>query len=269
MNREESSQPKSMKTLADRLASLSPQKRALLEKRLQQQAAQNGDRASATRKIPRVLNRDSAPLSFSQQRLWFLEQLEPNSAAYNMPTAKKIVGTLNINALRQALDTILDRHESLRTVFPVVDGNPVQIVTEAKPLELPIVDATEWSSTEQDEKVQHFLTQQAHQSFDLTTDSPLRGTLIKLAEDQHILLLVLHHIAADGWSIGILNHELSVLYNAFAEGKPSPLSPLPIQYPDFACWQQECLTGDVLETQVNYWQKELAGAPPSVELAYR
>ncbi|MBT9312777.1 non-ribosomal peptide synthetase [Leptothoe kymatousa] len=266
MTHEESPQSKSIDTLAARLARLSPQKRMLLEKKLRQQASQQAKQVTTTGVISHVSDRDSAPLSFSQQRLWFVEQLEPDANAYHIPTALRLVGDLNINSLKQTLNAIIKRHDSLRTVFPIVNGNPVQIVKEVTSLELPIVDATDWPNTERENKVQYFLNEQAHQPFDLTSDPLLRGSLLKLAENEYILLLVLHHIASDAWSKGILKHELSVLYSAFVEGKPSPLSPLPIQYLDFACWQQKWLTGDVLETQVKYWQQALSGAPALLNL---
>ena len=266
MNREQSSQSNSMDALAARLARLSPQKRAILEKRLLQQAAQKTKQEAATDIISRLSDRESAPLSSSQQRVWFLDQLQPNTATYNMAVALRLVGDLNIDALQQTLDAITERHEALRTVFRKVDGKPVQIVRAASPLELSIVDAKTWPRDKKEIKIQHYLNEQANRPFDLACDPLLRGTLLKLADDKHILLLVLHHIVSDGWSMGILTRDLNALYNAFSEGKPSPLSPLPIQYIDFASWQQQWLTGDRLETQLNYWQGELSGAPSLLDL---
>ncbi|MBE9029048.1 amino acid adenylation domain-containing protein [filamentous cyanobacterium LEGE 11480] len=270
MTQDASSQSKSMEALANRLASLSPEKRALLEKRLKPQANQ----ALAKRTISRVAKRDAAPLSSSQQRVWFLEQLDPNSRAYNLSRILRLTGKLNIAALQQALDTILERHEALRTTFQEVAGNPVQVIGDAKALELPIVDAREWtddagqplSKVALEARLQQFLQQLAHQPFDLANDSMLRGTLIQVAEDEHIFLLSMHHIVSDGWSMGVFNRELNSLYTAFVQAKPSPLPDLPIQYLDFASWQQEWLTGEVLETQLNYWRKELDGAPPLLTL---
>jgi len=214
------------------------------------------------------------PLSFSQQRLWFLEQLG-SGATYTIPAAFALTGPLNQSALTQALTEIVRRHESLRTTF-VQDGRAThQVIHAPRPVAVPVIDLQHLSSTEQTAEVQRLVHQETLRPFDLSSDLLLRTTLLRLsspaafthhAPDNHVLLLTLHHIAADGWSLGVLVRELTTLYDAFAHGQPSPLPELPIQYADFAVWQRTWLQGAVLEEQLSYWQRQLAGAPELLQL---
>ena len=206
------------------------------------------------------------PLSFAQQRLWFLDQLEPGSSAYNISRVLRLSGPLNEAALQKALDGMVARHESLRTVFVTVEGSPVQVIQAAGRLELPVVDLRSWQTAAREEEVLRLTTQEAQRPFDLSRDLMLRGRLIRLDQEEHVLLLTMHHIISDGWSMGILFQELSVLYEAFCAGKPSPLPELPIQYADYAEWQREWLQGEVLESQLGYWKQQLEGAPQVLEL---
>jgi amino acid adenylation domain-containing protein len=216
-------------------------------------------------RLTRVNRSDRLPLSFAQQRLWFLDQLEPGLPFYNMARAFRLQGALDTVALSQALSEIVIRHESLRTSF-VDDGSPYQRIGEAQPLSLESIDLSRLPEIERHGKLEKLVTEEIRQPFDLSRDPLLRAKLLKFKPDDYVLVVTLHHIAADGWSLGVLFHELSVLYNAFANGQGSPLPPLPIQYCDFAFWQRAWLQGDVLERLLSYWKKQLAGAPMVLKL---
>ena len=216
----------------------------------------------------RAVARDGAlPLSFAQQRLWFLDQLEPGSAAYNIPSAVRLKGSLDVKALEQSLKEVVRRHEVLRTTFTVVDGQPGQVIGEAEEFGLSVFElAAELSEGEREEEVQRLAQVEAAQPFDLGTGPLLRATLLRLSADEHVALLTMHHIVSDGWSTGILIRELAALYQAFMQGQASPLPELPIQYADYAVWQREWSSGEVLERQLGYWREQLAGAPAQLEL---
>ena len=209
------------------------------------------------------------PVSFAQQRLWFLDQLEPGNAVYNVSTALRLRGPLQVTALEQSLHEIVRRHETLRTTFAVVDGNPVQCIAPYPTVTLPVVDLLEEPATEREAQVHRLITEETQRSFDLARGPLMRTTLFRLGTEEHILVLALHHIISDGWSRRILLRELAVLYEAFATQKPSPLTELPIQYADFAVWQRQWLQGAVLDTQLAYWQHQLAGAPAVLEVPHR
>ncbi|MBD2339090.1 amino acid adenylation domain-containing protein [Calothrix sp. FACHB-156] len=216
--------------------------------------------------IPVTRDSQPIPLSWSQQRLWFLEQLEGSSAAYNMPAAVKLQGNLNINALEQALDEIVRRHEVLRTSFQTINGVPSQVIGTAVSLTLPIIDLQELPETEQVQQVQQLIITAAAKPFNLAIAPLMRSQLLRLGKQSHVLVMNLHHIVCDGWSVGVFIQELSTLYAAFAEGKSSPLPELAIQYADFAVWQRQWLNGEVLAKKLDYWKQQLAGAPPLLEL---
>jgi amino acid adenylation domain-containing protein len=216
--------------------------------------------------IARLANRQSAPLSFAQQRLWFLGQLEPNSAAYNLTEAIAIVGDLNVEVLQESLDAIVAHHEVLRTNFIASDGDPVQVISEFRSVELKMIDLKDYPPSERSTQVERLLQEEAQCPFNLTSDLMLRACLVVRSPQEHILLLVMHHIATDGWSKGILFEQLTTLYQAFNGGLPNPLPPLPIQYADYAVWQRQRLSGEVLEQQLNYWKQQLVGATPVLEL---
>ena len=249
-----SSKPHASGDLTDRIAGLSPAKQALLELRLKK------SRAGARQTIAPRSDRESVPpLSFAQQRLWFLDQLEPNSALYNISTALRLRGALNVEALQKSVATIVERHEALRTTFASVDGEPVQVIKANPTVGLAMIDVSAWAKDDRELEVQRLLKQEARRPFNLSSDLMLRSTLIRLREEENILLLVMHHIASDGWSIGVLFRELSALYDAFSNGKPSPLPELTIQYADYAIWQQQSLQSEVFEKQLSYWKKQLNG----------
>jgi amino acid adenylation domain-containing protein len=206
------------------------------------------------------------PLSFAQQRLWFLAQLEPDSPAYNIPEVLRLQGRLDINVLTETLTAIIQRHEVFRTTFTIVAGEPVQVIKPTVDFRLPIIDLVSLPKAIQEQEVKKLTEQEALKAFDLARDSLLRVTLIRFDDLEHIILFTMHHIISDGWSTGILVQEVTTLYQAFLEGKPSPLPKLSIQYADYAVWQREWLQGDILEAQLSYWQSKLGGELPILKL---
>ena len=201
------------------------------------------------------------PLSFAQQRLWFLNEVRPDSAAYNIPTAVRVRGHLDLDALEQSLTEVVKRHESLRTRFEFANGAPVQIVEPAGKFTLPLIDLQHLPTGEREAEARRLATVEASHPFNLARAELLRGALLRMNDQEHVLLLTMHHIASDGWSSVILLRELSVLYDAFTHGRPSPLPEPPIQYADYAVWQRNWLQGEVLEKQISYWREQLRGAP--------
>ncbi|MBE9058098.1 non-ribosomal peptide synthetase [Sphaerospermopsis sp. LEGE 08334] len=211
------------------------------------------------------------PMSFAQQRLWFLDQFEPNSVVYNMPTALHLRGKLHSYALEQSLQTIIHRHEALRTNFTTIDGQPTQVIREQgignrEQGIVSIVDLQHLPKTEQEIAVEQLAQQQMMKAFDLKTEALIRVQLILLNETEQVLLVCMHHIVSDGWSMGVFVQELTQLYNAYSQNQPSSLTPLPIQYADFAIWQRQWLQGDVLQNQLTYWQEQLKDAPTLLSL---
>jgi hypothetical protein len=217
--------------------------------------------------IARVDRSGPLPLSFAQQRLWFLSQLEPESAAYNIPTAVQISGRLNVEALARAGDTIMQRHEVLRTTFADDRGQPVPVIHDPSPALIRRVDLRGLPTEAQEEQLRVHLVRQNRERIDLERGPLVRLTLVQLADEEHVLLFTIHHIASDGWSSRVFLNELSVLYEAFTAGRPSPLPELPIQYVDFAQWQRRWLTGSVLDRQLAYWRRQLTGVP-SLDLPF-
>lgn len=199
------------------------------------------------------------PLSFAQQRLWFLDQLIPNNPFYNIPLALHLTGSLKLAALEQTFNEIVQRHEALRTTIVVQKGQPVQVINPTLTIPLPIIDLRQLPQAEREIQARRLTTQEAQRPFNLSTDSLLQVKLLWLDETQYILLLTMHHIVSDGWSIGVLIQEIAALYTAFASNQPSPLPKLTIQYADFAYWQRQWLQGEVLKKQLSYWQNQLDG----------
>ena len=234
-------------------------------------AQMSGSGLSDYQIIPQT-NQQSALLSFAQQRLWFLEQLEPNRSDYHICQAVRLSGALNVTALQLALDAIVAHHEVLRTNFIYEDGNPIQVIGTPRPVELASVDLQEYPPTQQQTEIQRRLQHSRQRPFNLSEDLMLRGSLLQIGPQEHILLLVMHHIASDGWSRGILLQQLNSLYKAFCHGQPNPLPKMPIQYADFAVWQRQWLQGvgadpcSPQKTQLDYWKQQLAGANPVLEL---
>ncbi|MCP4400862.1 MAG: amino acid adenylation domain-containing protein [bacterium] len=217
--------------------------------------------------IPRSTISGEYPVSFAQQRMWVLQQFEPDVPVYNMPKAMKIQGHLNIEALRRALETIIARHDPLHTNINMVDGNPVATIAEQWTFDLPVVDLRgQGSDEERDTEARRLMGQEIQRSFDLENDLKLRGIVFRLGDVEYLLLLVTHHIATDYWSVGILNRELGELYEAFAQGKPSPLPELSIRYADFAVRQQRWVNEEALDRHLSYWKRQLGGELPVLNL---
>ncbi|GMU10103.1 non-ribosomal peptide synthetase/type I polyketide synthase [Corallococcus caeni] len=208
--------------------------------------------APVLRPVPRD---GDLPLSFAQQRLWFIDQLQPLSAAYHMPTFVRLVGPLDEAALQRALDALVRRHEALRTTFVQHEGQPLQRISPTAQLPLVVVEADARPLESQ-------LREEASRPFQLDVGPLARAKLWRLGPTEHVLALTLHHIVSDGWSMGVLVREVAALYEAFSQGRPSPLSPLPVQYADYAVWQRQWLQGDVLQAQLDYWKQQLSGAAP-------
>ena len=207
------------------------------------------------------------PLSFAQERLWFLDQLEPGGSSYNIPQAVRLTGRLDAAALAGSLSEIVRRHESLRTTFErTAAGSPGQVIHPAAPVALPAVDLTALPSERAAERARALAAEEARRPFDLVRGPLVRALLLRLGADEHFLLIDVHHIVSDGWSTGILLRELGVLYRAFVAGEPSPLPELPLQYANFASWQRQWLSGAELERQLGYWRERLAGAPGVLDL---
>ncbi len=235
------------------------------------EAARHGGALSAAPPLVPMPREGPLPLSFAQQRLWFIDQLEPGSPLYNIPVALRVAGPLDPRVLALALGEIVRRHEVLRTVFAAPEGVPVQVIQPAEPFELPVVDLSELPSLSDrsDLEARHvraLIQEEAARPFDLARGPLLRGLLLRLAPEDHVVALAMHHIVSDGWSLGILVREVGTLHAAFAAGRPSPLPELPVQYADFAAWQIAWLAGEVLEGEIAYWRRQLAGLPPLLEL---
>ncbi|MEH2381700.1 MAG: amino acid adenylation domain-containing protein [Nostoc sp.] len=246
--------------LSRRRANLSPAKQGLLEKWTR------GEHKTKLSVIEQRKEQAPPPLTFAQQRLWFLNQLDPNSISYNIPVAIRLKGRLNQAALEQSFNKIVLRHEVLRTTFAVIDSQPVQVIHPASTSIISVVDLRNLPDIKRETEVKQLIIEAAQCPFDLGVAPLLRTTLLWLDEEEYILLVVMHHIVTDEWSMGVFIEELSTLYQAFCAGVPSPLPELPIQYADFAVWQRQWLSESVLETQLNYWLAQLDGAPELLQL---
>ncbi|WP_407885518.1 condensation domain-containing protein, partial [Scytonema sp. NUACC26] len=239
-------------------SNLSPVKKALLEK-------WKGGKFKADI-IPKRQDYKNIPLSFSQQRLWFIDKLYHGSSFYNIPLAFYIQGNLNIAALQQSLNEILKRHEVWRTNFIFVNGEPVQEITPKSTWDLSIINLEHLSGKDWESEVKQFAAESTKKPFNLAKGLLVRATLLRLSEEEHVLLVTMHHIITDGWSCGVFLEELSTLYAAFSTNQPSPLPKLPIQYADFAVWQRDRIQGEFKATQLNYWKQQLKGELPILQL---
>jgi hypothetical protein len=243
---------------ARRLDALTPERRALLREALRRRARSDA--------VPRRTGSGPAPLSFSQQRIWFLEQWDPGAPTHHGARAVRLVGDLDRHALERALAAIVERHESLRTVFFLEGREPRQRALEEWTLPLSVVDLRTVPVEDRESRLETLLREESRRPFDLRSDVMLRPTLITLGADEHVLLLVLHHIASDAASDRVLNRELAELYGAFVDGREPELPELPIQYADYAVWQRERLQGGRLDELVAYWRLALLDAPPRLRL---
>lgn len=240
-----------MKATPELTTDLSPEeKRALLAKLLEQK-----------RNAPRAF-----PLSFAQARLWVLDRFQPGNPTYNLPLALRLPGLIDVDVLERSLNEIARRHESLRTTFETVDGTPSQVVASSIHLKLYVVDLRAEPDESREAEVARITFAETRHSFDLVHGPLIRATLLKLPNNENILMVVMHHIVSDGWSLGLFYKELSTVYTAFSAGQPSPLPELPIQYADFARWQTEWMSDEVLERHLKYWRTQLAGIRPVLDL---
>ena len=237
---------------------LSETKRRLLEKALRGELSQTP--------IPRHPRDRPIPLSFAQQRLWFIDQLEPGNSSYNIGRALRLRGTLDYEAIRRALVEIVTRHESLRTTFQNSDGRPTQVVSGVGSAALPVEDLSDLAKSGSESEALRLVAEEVNRPFDLALGPLFRTSLFCLAPEEHILVLVIHHIVCDGWSMGVLFRELEVLYRAFSRGEPSPLPPVSLQYADYAAWERDWLHEEALEKQLSYWTDQLHGAPAILDL---
>jgi hypothetical protein len=247
-----------MSDLTALLAGLAPQRRALLELLILEEAL--GARESA----PAVPQAGVAPLSYGQERLWLLDRLDPGSAAYNTFTALRLTGPLDLAVLARSFEEIERRHAVLRTTFREEGGRPVQVVGAPRPVELPVVDLSDLGASGL--VLREAVEREVRQPFDLTRGPFYRVRLFRLGAREHVLVATLHHIVSDAWSMGVLARELTAIHAAFAAGLPSPLPELPLQYADYARGLRERLEGGLLEEQLAWWRERLAGAPEVVEV---
>ena len=241
---------------------LTEARKGLLERRLK--GALKAPSLSAA--IPRRAPAASAPLSFSQNRLWFIDQLEPGSPAYHVATTLKLTGPLDVSALEQGLQMIVDRHEALRTRFPAVDGNPIQVIDPALKIELRMVDLSQLLQSDRESRCSQHLKEAAQEPFNLATGPLIRTLLVRINDQEHSLLAVMHHIISDGWSLGVLFHELELAYQSITGTAPVTMPDLRIQYADYAQWQQQTVVGENLDANLNWWKTKLEHAPASLQL---
>ena len=255
-----------MSDLLKRLENLSPEKRELVLQKLKQQQSKtdNNQQKQKSSLIP-VSREEDIPLSFAQTRLWFLAQFDQENSPYHVPIFWEIKGSLNLKALEQAISEIINRHEILRTTFSVVNESPVQVINPPYQLTIPVINLEGETENIKLEKARQLAAEELQTPFDLSTSPLLRVKLLEINPQFHILLLVIHHIIFDGWSVAIFHQELSTLYRSFRLNQPASLPKLALQYADFAHWQRQWLQGEILETQLDYWRQQLKNAPPLLE----
>jgi Condensation domain len=253
-----------MSKLKERTEKLSPEKRALLELLRQSKQAP----LPVAPVIARRKQENHCPLSFAQERLWFLDQLEPGSPFYNVPSALRLKGDLDIDLLESCLSEIIRRHEILRTTFPVVNGEPVQAIAPATPFKLTRINLRAFDQDEKEITARRLTAEEERRPFDLANGPLLRARLLLLDENDYWLLFTLHHILTDGWSTGLFMKEVAALYKAGREGMASALPELPIQYADYAAWQREKAQVAALDSQAAYWKAQLGGKLPVLDLPF-
>ncbi|MCP4663418.1 MAG: non-ribosomal peptide synthetase, partial [bacterium] len=229
-------------------------------------AARQGEQAAPLPPLRPAPREPEPEPSLAQEPLWFFEQLAPGTAAYNVSVPVRLQGGIEIAALDASMKEVMRRHQTLRSRFEPRQGRPVVVLTPADRFHLPLVELRALAPAERKAEAQRWLTRESRRPFDLARGPLLRALLLRLREDEHACLVTFHHIIIDGWSVGVLIHELTVLYHAFSQGLPSPLTEPPVQYADYAHWQRRWLKGEALERQLGYWKRQLAGAPPLLEL---
>ncbi|HYG12243.1 MAG TPA: amino acid adenylation domain-containing protein, partial [Pyrinomonadaceae bacterium] len=236
--------------ISELIAGLSPEKRALLATHLKNKGA----------------NPNTFPLSYAQERIWFIQHLDPGSSLYNTPFAVRLNGALDVAALEKAINEVTRRHEILRSVFPLINGEPVQVIRPPQPQALPVRDLRALPESEREKEVLRITVEEGQKPFDLSQEPPARTHLLRLKDDEHVVVRIEHHIISDASSQEIFVREVATLYAAYADGKPSPLPELPLQYADYAVWQRKRLQGEALEQQLDYWKRQLGGNIPLLNL---
>src|SRR5215217_4172308 len=249
-----------MSTLSNPIAGLSPEQLAKLRYELK------ASKARKQEEIPRRVPGEPCPLSFAQQRLWFIAQLEPDNPFYNCLEAFRLTGKLNLLVIEQMFSELVRRHEVLRTTFDVVGGEPAQIVSSEMKLNPRVLDLQSLPESERERQALKLSSAELQRPFDLRRGPLLRVVVLRISEHEHVIVFATHHLISDGWSKDVLVREIITLYSAFAEGRPSPLAELPAQYGDFAIWQRQRLTGPVLQRHLDYWKRHLADAPHRLAL---
>ncbi|MBV9789568.1 MAG: hypothetical protein JOZ51_15385, partial [Chloroflexi bacterium] len=246
-----------MSDLQHNLADLSPERRRLLDLLLRQKAQSDPAQILS---LPRASGTNTFPLSFAQQRLWFIDQLQPGISAYNIAVGMRLHGPLDVATLNRALNQLVERHETLRTTFVLQENQPVQAIAPQLTIPLPLVDLSAQPAAKREAAALGAVAETADQPFDLERGPLFRATLFRLADDRHMVLLTMHHIIADGWSTGVLLREIAALYRSNIAGQPQALPALAIQYADFAQWQRRWLApgSPRLASQIDYWRTQLA-----------
>src|SRR6185369_8607690 len=253
-----------MTDLAYEMATLSPEHRELLLLRLRRLGQQEQEQDRIQRQ---ARDRDAYPVSFSQERFWFLDQLTPGNPADHIPASLRIVGPLDRVALERSLDGVVARHEALRTSFLAHEGEPAQRIASTLALALPLIDLGQLpEAAVRDDLVRRLAFAHHHRPFDLRVAPLLRSVLVRLAPEEHVLLLTVHHIVADGWSLGVLIQEAMALYQAGRAGRPSPLPEPALQYLDYALWQRRRLASGALAGDLAYWRRQIVGDLPTLDL---
>jgi amino acid adenylation domain-containing protein len=232
----------------------------------QVEAEMRAGRGRQAQPIERVSRETPPPASFAQQRLWFMHELAPDSPAYQLHASLRIKGALDLAVLEQTFTEVVRRHETLRTTFAAVGGQLVQVIADPLPFGLPLEDLSDRPAGEREAEARRRAAEDARRPFDLRRDPVLRATLWRLAPEEHILGLTMHHVASDEWSMNVLVRESLRLYEAFSEGRPSPLQPLPVQYADYAVWQRGRLQGERLAAELDYWKRQLGDGPHALNL---
>jgi len=255
-----------MVEFADRIAGLAPAKLELLARRLREKRLATASNEQVTPRPSEMNSR--APLSFAQERLWFLNQLEPHSSAYNIFRAVRLTSALNIAALKRSLRETVRRHETLRTTFTEVGGIPMQVIGPPENLNLPLIDLSEVPDSKRESTVAALALDEAQRPFNFARGPLFRIVVVRLSEESYVILFAMHHVISDAWSMELLVREVATLYVAFMNGRPSPLPDLSIQYADFAIWQREWFQGEVLEKQLQYWKQQLGGRLPVLQLPF-
>jgi amino acid adenylation domain-containing protein len=250
----------------ERVNALSSDRRKLLEKMFREKKARKKSQHSPIQAIPRRADQGVFPMSFAQQRMWVIDQLQPGTPLYNEHGQLHFRGHVDLTLLEECMNQIIERHEALRTTFATSFGKPVQVIARQMRLPLPLIDLQDLPEQLRGQEVRRLSTEEARQPFDLASGAPLRVKVVRLAPDEHYVLITMHQIISDGWSVWVLTNEVASLYDSLVEGRPSRLPELRIQYTDYSAWQRDMLRGEVLQDQLSYWKERLTDSIPYLDL---